>query len=87
MEANLMPGYSDLRQALQADGADLEMEGVTDGVATIRLILGPEACLECIMPKDTLEKMLLVSLRQADDVSSVDLLDPRLDPSWAPPAQ
>ena len=78
MESDLLPALGDLRQALQADGADMEVEGLEAGVATIRLVLGPEACLDCIMPKDVLEKILLSSIRKSTpDVTRVHLIDPR----------
>ena len=78
MRADLMPALGDLQQALQADGADMAVEEVRDGVATIRLVLGPDACLDCIMPKKTLEQILLTSIRKAEpNVTRVDLIDPR----------
>ncbi len=74
-----MPAFDELRTALQADGADLALERVSDGVATVRLILGAESCLECIMPKQTLEGILLASLAQSGaGVQRVELLDPRI---------
>jgi hypothetical protein len=80
MEVDLMPALGDLQQALQADGADMQVEGLDAGVATIRLILGPDACLDCIMPKDVLEKILLASIRKSKpDVTAVTLIDPRID--------
>jgi hypothetical protein len=76
---DLMPALGELQQALQADGADMEIEALDAGVATIRLILGPDACLDCIMPKDVLEKILLASIRKSKpDVTKVDLIDPRV---------
>jgi len=88
VEQDLMPGFADLQLALQADGADLALEKVRDGVATVRLILGPQACLDCIMPKETLEGMLLVSLRKSEEaIGRVEVIDPRLDPDWVAPAQ
>ncbi len=75
-----MPPFDELRLALRADGADLALERVHNGTATVRLILTPAACLECIMPGDALERMLLVSLRGEGraDVQRVELLDPRV---------
>ena len=75
-----MPDFTVLKETLQADGADLELDGVEDGVASVRLILGPEACLECIMPKDTIERILLTSLAKSQPVTSVRLDDPRARP-------
>jgi hypothetical protein len=79
IDMDLMPALGELQQALQADGADMEIEALDAGVATIRLILGPDACLDCIMPKDVLEKILLASIRKSKpDVTKVDLIDPRV---------
>lgn len=75
-----MPGFTVLKEALQGDGADLELDSVEDGVASVRLILGPESCLECIMPKETIEQILLVSLSKTESVTSVRLDDPRERP-------
>ena len=84
-----MPRFEELRRALQADGADLTLDAVQEGTAMVRLILTPAACLECIMPKDTLEQMLLVSLRGEGrrEVQRVELLDPRVSDAQAPHGQ
>lgn len=81
MQPAFIPEFEDLRSALQADGADLELKGVENGVAGVRLLLGPETCLECIMPKQALEQILLASLRGSGDhqVERVELDDPRLE--------
>ncbi|HKP17919.1 MAG TPA: hypothetical protein VJT84_05520 [Gaiellaceae bacterium] len=76
--SQLAAGLADLRESLQADGADLELEGVEDGVATVRLLVGPETCLECIVPKPILESVVLVALQKHDaSIARVDVVDPR----------
>ncbi len=76
------PEFQELRQALQADGADLVLEGAREGVAAIRLVVGPETCLDCIMPKATLEQILLASLQRGDSaITRVELEDPRPQPA------
>lgn len=78
MGETLTPPFEDLRGALQADGADLALEEISGGVASVRLVLGPEACLDCIMPKATLEAILLTAFQEAGRaVERVDLIDPR----------
>ncbi len=75
-----MPPLGDLQQGLLADGAEVQVERLEGGVATIRLVLSPDACLECILPKDILEKILLVSIRKSEpSVTRVSLIDPRVD--------
>jgi hypothetical protein len=79
MSSAAVAGLADLRASLQADGADLMLESVDDGVATVRLVVGPETCLECIVPKPVLESVVLVALTKHDDsITSIDLIDPRL---------
>jgi hypothetical protein len=77
--SNLADGLNDLRESLQADGADLEFKGVHDDVATVRLVVGPETCLECIVPKPILEAVVLVALQRHDaSIGRVEVIDPRL---------
>lgn len=80
MQTDHIPDFTVLKETLQADGADLELDSVENGVASVRLILGPEACLECIMPKETIEQILLTSLSRSEPVTSVRLDDPRERP-------
>jgi hypothetical protein len=73
-------GLVDIRESLRADGADLELEGVVGGVATVRLVVGPETCLVCIVPKSILESLVLVALKKHDDsIAAVEVIDPRVD--------
>lgn len=70
---------ADLRAAMQPDGVDIEVVSIEDGVARARLVLGPDACLDCIMPTNTLEEMLLdVLSNEHSGVQRVDLHDPRV---------
>ena len=48
IEAALRP----IRNSLQADGFDLKVEVVENGVVTIVVLAGPEACLECLIPEE-----------------------------------
>jgi Fe-S cluster biogenesis protein NfuA len=48
IEAALRP----IRNTLQADGFDLKVEGVKDGVVSVVVFAGPEACLECLIPEE-----------------------------------
>lgn len=48
IEAALRP----MRDSLQADGFDLKVEGLNDGVVFVAVFAGPEACLECLIPKE-----------------------------------
>jgi Fe-S cluster biogenesis protein NfuA len=78
LEDRLSGGVKDIRESLQADGADLEALDLEDGVAKFRLLVEPETCQECILSKNILEQILIRSLqRTMPQVNSVQLDDPR----------
>ncbi|HEY8450123.1 MAG TPA: hypothetical protein VIL95_06560, partial [Bacillota bacterium] len=59
-------------------GADLKVRAVTNGTAEIELVLGPDACLECILPADMLTTMLERVIKdEVPDITAVKLIDPR----------
>ena len=67
-----------LREGFQADGADLELLALEDGVARVRLVVTDETCLDCIVPGEMLQNFLEASLRQAvPGLRGVVLDDPR----------
>lgn len=67
-----------LRETLKADGADLELLREEAGTAYFRLDLEHASCKECVMPRDTLERMALVALRrQIPELQAVHIEDPR----------
>ena len=76
--ARMSSALDEYRQMLEADHADIELLGVRDGTVTVRLVLGPEACAECVLPKPMLEAVLLDGLRRLDSgVRAVVVNDPR----------
>lgn len=46
-----------LRQSLEADDYHLALE-VTDDNAVATITAGPDACAECLVPKDLMKRML-----------------------------
>ncbi|MQB01497.1 MAG: hypothetical protein GEU78_14600 [Actinobacteria bacterium] len=67
-----------LQLSLQADGADLAVAGVDGQTAHVRLILGPETCMECIVPKQVMEGILTTAITKGvPQVTAVELEDPR----------
>lgn len=48
IESALQP----IRNSLQVDGFDLKVEGVNDGVVSVVVFAGPQACLECLIPEE-----------------------------------
>jgi hypothetical protein len=74
----LVDSLAGLRESFQADGADLELERVDGALATVRLVVGAETCLECIVPKPILESIVLVALQKGDpSIGRVEVIDPR----------
>ena len=67
-----------LRDGFQADGADLEVLSVSDGVARVRLIVTEATCLECIVPGHILREVVAASVSQAcPELRRVEVEDPR----------
>lgn len=48
---------STFRPGFQTDGYDITVKTVDENMVTMKLVLTPEACLDCIMPKGYLEKV------------------------------
>lgn len=62
------------RPALKADGFDLALGTVQAGVVVVRVLHGPEACDDCLMPDDRLGAMLKNAFQKImPDVSEVIL--------------
>ena len=75
---SIADGLATIRQMLQADKSDVELLGVDNGTARLKLILNDPACVDCVMPKSYLEPMLLRHLQQTrPEVQRVILDDPR----------
>ena len=67
-----------LRPLVGADGADLELLGVQEGVVQVRLLLTDTGCAECVLPAATLQQVLMDSLRTTvEGVAGVRIDDPR----------
>lgn len=66
------------RKSLQADGADLDIERIDDGIARVHLVLGPDTCLECIVPKAVLHQVLTMTAKKGGAPVEIDLVDPRV---------
>ncbi len=67
-----------LSVGFQSDGADLEVMNVSGNVATVRLVITPATCLECIGPKAVLQQIVENSVRKTcPQVRTVELVDPR----------
>lgn len=81
IERQVVRTLQPLRVPMLADGADLELLSVHDGVVRVRLVLGEETCSDCVLPADLLRSVLLAGLAdQIPSVTEVELVDPRTRP-------
>jgi hypothetical protein len=65
-----------LRTGIQADGYDLQVESVDNGVVRVRIVAGPNACEECLVPKSIMTGTIRMSLRGLPEITSVQLAYP-----------
>jgi hypothetical protein len=47
-----------IRESLRADGFDLQIEGFENGVLRLIVLAGPEACRDCLLPREHLQLRL-----------------------------
>ena len=59
IEQTLLP----IRDSLQADGFDLKVEGFEDGVVSLVVLAGPDACHECLLPQEHMQLRIADRLR------------------------
>jgi hypothetical protein len=82
----IAPTLEEARQLVQADGGDLQVDSTDDTTVSLRLILEGASCVECVMPREFLEQIVLDMLTRAGHVVSVVAIkDPREDPNWVAP--
>ena len=82
----IAPTLEEARQLVQADGGDMELVSTDDGTVSLKLILEGASCVECVMPKQFLEEIVLdMLMRAGHGVSAVAIDDPREDPNWVAP--
>jgi Fe-S cluster biogenesis protein NfuA len=68
-----------LRQGFQADGADLQVDAITETSVNLRLVGTEDTCWECIIPSDQLRDVVVSVLsNDVPSISSVELTDPRV---------
>lgn len=67
-----------LREGLVADGYDMEISDEGNDAVKIAVVAGPEACADCLVPKEVMEQIIHGML---DDMSqqplSVEVVYPR----------
>jgi hypothetical protein len=47
-----------IRSSLQADGFDLQIESFGNGVVSLIVLAGPEACHDCLLPQEHMQLRL-----------------------------
>ena len=52
-----------IRKSLQADGYDLVVNNFQEGVLSVEVQAGPQACVECLVPKEMMELMIKQSIK------------------------
>jgi hypothetical protein len=73
----LEAALADIRTALRADGYDMTLRPDEGGRVTIEVTAGPNACAECLIPKDVFARIVARAVDggaegvRADDVSIV----------------
>jgi hypothetical protein len=75
--AEVEQALAGLKVGYNADGYDLLVETVVDGVARVRIAPGPNACQECLVPKAIAEGTIRASLRGVTGISRVEVAYPR----------
>jgi Fe-S cluster biogenesis protein NfuA len=80
--ADVDTALEEVRPLVQADGADLVLQGVDDtqGQVVLKLDLANVSCLECVLPPELLHTMISDAFtRRVPGLSGVVVEDPRED--------
>lgn len=73
-EARVERALEPLRMGLSADGVELVSDGMDGLTLKLRLVAREEACQDCFVPPEVMERMALDSLRaQGADVAEVEI--------------
>lgn len=75
-KASVEAHLAGFREGLVADGYDLLVDEVSAGTARLRITAGPDACAECLVPKDLMIDMLKASLEDLPEIKQVELAYP-----------
>lgn len=66
------------RPGLQADGYDLKIESIENDAVYVKLTISPEACSDCLLPKETLQSILAAGIeKETNSKVKITILDPR----------
>jgi Fe-S cluster biogenesis protein NfuA len=78
LRAQFQGALEKLRPGFQADGMDLKVGAIGPrGTVEVKVLMGPNACEECLLPPATLAQFFLVAIRGVS--SSVTRVDVTLE--------
>lgn len=71
----------EFRPGFRADGMDVAIGAVDPtGVVQLKVLLGPDACLECLIPEDMLADMFRAAMRDVmPNLTRVDIVRESVD--------
>ncbi len=83
LRAQFQGALEKLRPGFQADGMDLEVGAIEAGGAVeVKVLMGPNACEECLLPPATLAQFFLTAIRAvSSSVTRVDVTLERATPA------
>lgn len=66
------------RPAMEADGVGLEISNIENELIQLKMTFEETSCMDCVLPKGTLEMMLAKSIEKVTGMKvQVELDDPR----------
>jgi hypothetical protein len=78
MQERLEAALANVNEMFAPDGMDLELEHVESGVLRVRMVFTPEACEECIVPTEMVERIVFQEVRkQVPEIERIEVIDPR----------
>ena len=82
LRAQFQGALEKLRPGLQADGMDLKVGAIHPaGAVEVKILMGPNACEECLLPPATLAQFFLAAIRSvSSDVTRVEVTLERAAP-------
>lgn len=64
MEKKINELIEKFRGPFQADGGDLEIVKTDEDTLTVRIVIGPTGCRDCIMPPGVVEQILSSNIKE-----------------------
>ncbi len=65
-----------LRTGFASDGYEIVVDSIDGGSVNIRIVAGPDACAECLVPKDTMRAILGAALTAVPNITTIELSYP-----------